>query len=1136
MTNLSNILRTQCKKIITIMKFSLLFMFLGIISVSAESYAQSAKLSLDMRDVTLYEVVSEIEKQSEFMFFYKSGDIDNNLKVSIQAKDKTIAEILNEVMTTADLAYVVTNKHVLIAKKSNATFQQAILITGKVTDTDGLPLPGVTVSIKGSTQGTATDANGFYTLQISDENTTLVFSYIGFITQEMLIGKQRSINILLLEDTRQLEEVVVIGYGTMKKRDLTGSIAQMKAEVVTNEAPRSVQDMLRANVAGLSIGYSTGAKPGGDLQVRGQNTLTAGSSPLIVLDGVIYQGGLEDINPTDIETVDVLKDASSAAVYGAKAASGVVVIMTKKGKQGKPTINVNSSIGLVTMGVNQPVYDGPGYIKWRSDVAKSINVVNTNTKPGMYDDPNNLPSGVTKEQWLSYDTNDGDLLKTWLFRLYMADNEISNYRNGKETDWYHKTYKPGIRQDYNVNVSGKKDGISYYWSMGYNDNESLIYGDRYTIFSSRVNFDFHITDFLSVGMNTQFANRDESAIAANADYVIFASPWGDMYNEDGSYKRYPMNGILMSNNPFYERANTNRDAMHITLNSNLYAKITLPFNITFQTNYVPRYGIYNYMNHQKSSHVDYARVNGRVQRRNDKVFSWQMDNLLKWSQTFGIHSFDVTLLQNAEKYQRWQTDANNERFSPNDLLGFHNLAGGTMPTVSSSDQINTGSAYMARVFYSLMDKYMITGTVRRDGYSAFGQLHPWANFASAAVAWRFTDEYFWKENLKNILEQGKLRVSYGTNGNRDIGMYSALSDMESTGKYWHANATTGEIFQVSQLYVSTMSNKDLKWESTAAFNFGLDFTLRNQIVDGSIDIYSGVTNNLLMWRSLPTIIGYTRVMSNMGEVQNRGFELTLNTNNIHKEYLNWRTSFNFSMNKNKIIHLYGNMVDIKDEKGNVIGQKEADDTGNRWFIGRPIGQIWELQPLGVWQIGQEAEAAKYGLRPGDFRINDPDGNYKYEDTDRQFLGQTTPKFRWNLRNEFTFLKNFDLSFMLYSYWGQKKQYNRPKNNLDYKDRQSDYVLPYWTPDNPIDTHARMYANDGSARYNIYWDNSFIRFDNISLAYTVPAKLSQKAAIQNLRFFFSVRNVAVWARKWEFWDPENNGPTPRYFTLGLNMTL
>ena len=336
-----------------------------------------------------------------------------------------------------------------------------------------------------------------------------------------------------------------------------------------------------------------------------------------------------------------------------------------------------------------------------------------------------------------------------------------------------------------------------------------------------------------------------------------------------------------------------------------------------------------------------------------------------------------------------------------------------------------------------------------------------------------------------------------------------------------------------------MSNRELKWETTASFNVGLDFTLRRQIIDGSIEVYSASTTDLLMSRTLPRIVGFASVMANLGEVQNRGFELTLNSNNIRNEKLTWRTSFAFSMNKNKIVHLYGDMADITDASGKVIGQKEADDSDNRWFIGRTIGTLWELNPKGVWQIGEETEAAKYGAVPGDFRIEKretpADGDYRLTSDDREFIGQTVPKFRWTLRNDFIFLKDFNLSFMLYSNWGQKKLYNTPKNNRTPIERVNDYVLPYWTPENPINTHARVYSRD-PASFSIYWDNSFIRFDNISLAYTVPAHVSQKLAIQNLRLFFTIRNVAFWAPKWEFWDPENNGPTPRYYTFGLNMTL
>jgi len=303
------------------------------------------------------------------------------------------------------------------------------------------------------------------------------------------------------------------------------------------------------------------------------------------------------------------------------------------------------------------------------------------------------------------------------------------------------------------------------------------------------------------------------------------------------------------------------------------------------------------------------------------------------------------------------------------------------------------------------------------------------------------------------------------------------------------------------------------------------------------------TNDLLLPRKLPKLIGYNEVMSNMGELANKGFEATFSSKNIVREQLLWNSAFTFSLNRNKIIHLYGEMIDVKDANGNVIGQKEADDPTQNWFLGKAIDTRWQLKPKGVWQIGEEAEAAKYGAVPGDFRIEkrekpaegSPSSAYTLTNDDKEFLGQTVPKFSWSFRNDITFRKNFNLSFLIYSNWGQIKEYNQPKNFRTSAQRRTDYIIPYWTPDNPINTHARLFSRD-PAEFTIWWDNSFIRLDNIALSYNVPQQISKRAAIQNLRLIFTIRNVAHWAPKWEFWDPENSGPTPRYFTFGLNMTL
>lgn len=428
---------------------------------------------------------------------------------------------------------------------------------------------------------------------------------------------------------------------------------------------------------------------------------------------------------------------------------------------------------------------------------------------------------------------------------------------------------------------------------------------------------------------------------------------------------------------------------------------------------------------------------------------------------------------------------------------------------------------------------MLTLTVRRDGYSAFGQMNPRATFPSAALGWVFTDESV-MENV-SWLNYGKFRVSYGLNGNRDIGRYIALADLQS-GKYLHV-LPDGTVTQVSQLYVNNMQNKLMRWESTTAFNIGLDFAFAKNRIDGSIDVYRSKTTDLLVQHSLPDVTGFSAIWDNLGQVDNRGFELNLNSKNIQHENFSWNTSINFSLNRNKIVHLYGAMEDILDDNGNVIGQKEKDDKGNKWFIGHALDAIWDQKAVGIWQEKDRVEADKYGVQPGDFHVLDVNNDSKYTDDDRLFLGYTEPRFRWTLRNEFTFLKNFNFSFLIYSYWGHMAAYNQAKNRSNaFPDRVNSYALPFWTPENPLNNYARLFSSDGGASYNIYRKRSFMRLDNIALAYNIPQDLIRRIHVQDMKFYFTVKNAAVYAPDWVFWDPENGGPTPRIYTLGINFNL
>ena len=1002
-------------------------------------------------------------------------------------------------------------------------------VSGEVTNSKKNPLHGVSITVKGTSKGTATGAEGRFVLNDVPDNGVLIFSSTGFAPQEIPVSGKATINVTLAESVSALNDVVVVGYGTRQRRDVTGAVAQVKAAQLENENPPSVQDLLRGNVAGLNVTSSTSAKGGGDLRVRGRSSINAGTSPLIVLDGVIYQGQLADINPNDIATIDVLKDASSAAVYGAKAASGVVLITTKKGTGAKPVITFNTNIGVATLAMNEPLYDGPGFVAWRTDVLKSINV---NAKPYQFNDPANLPADLTIDQWKAYDNSQGDPVDIWLTRLKLLSVERENYKAGKTINWYDMMFQKGIRQDHTLSVSGRKEDVSYYMSVNYTNNEGVIAGDQFSAIRTRLNVEAKATKFMTVGINMQFADRDESQVPVNWGQMVNASPYGELYKPDGvTLRDSPNDDIGNNTNPFLDNVYTNRLQKTNSLFGSIYAKGTLPFGFSYQVNFTPTFQFYRYFNGRSAKDFRVSVRKGVATRIDSTLYNWQIDNLLMWNKTFGEHRIDATFLVNAEKLQSWRSQMDNEGFDPNDNLSYHNIGAGIKPVISSDDQVSTGDALMGRINYSFKDKYLLTTSVRRDGYSAFGLQNPRATFPSIALGWLFSKEKF---ATAKWLNYGKIRASWGINGNRDIGRYLALSDL-ATGKYQYITPS-GTLLLVSQLYVNRLPNQGLKWEKTESYNLGLDYSILNNRISGSVDVYRKSTKDLLILRALPDVTGFANILDNLGEVQNKGIELSINTLNMTRHNFSWRSSVNFSLNRNKIVHLYG-PVPMLDAAGKVIGQVERDDVANRWFIGHDIDEIWDLKVLGVWQQNEADQAAKFGVRPGDFKIQDVDNDGKFSDADRQFLGYRNPRFQWTFRNDFTFLKNFDFSFMLYSNWGQQSDYNQAKNNSGFIDRQNSYIFSYWKPENPTNEYARLFSSNGSANFNVYRKTSFVRISTVALAYSVPTNILNKAKIGGLRIYANVNNAAIYQPNWTFWDAEyGNTPPPRYYSLGLNLTF
>ncbi|NBB22513.1 SusC/RagA family TonB-linked outer membrane protein [Runella sp. CRIBMP] len=1021
----------------------------------------------------------------------------------------------------------------LIVLQSMQTFAQNITVRGKVTGDDGAGMPGVSVLLKGTTIGTNTDEKGTFSISNVSAKGTLVFSSIGFITKEAPIGNRSTINVSLTEDTKALSEVVVVGYGTVKKSDLTGAVASIKATQLENENPRTIQDMLRGNAAGLDVSLNTSAKGGGDFLVRGRASLNASTAPLIVVDGVIYPGQLSDINPNDIATVDILKDASSAAVFGARSANGVILLTTKKGKSGKPLVTFNVNFGKNNIGKSLPLLSPQEFLDWRNDVLWSMNGHDP-ARQYMFTDPRKLPSTISVPQWMALGNSQGDPVDVWLSRLRMTAVEIKNYKEGRTLDWEKELYNfNSLQQDHTASVSGSTDNTNYYVSLGYLTNQGLTKGDYFSTIRGRVNIETKVTKFLTMGTNLQFADRDESSIPINLNNMIQTTPYGQLYQDDGVTLRQSTNDDVGNNtNPYLDQYYNTRLRKFTNMFGSIYVKGDIGYGFSYQINYTPRFEFYTGFDHVSSQKPGVTTRNGITSRVNEKTYQWQIDNILKWNKSFGQHNFDVTFLANAEKYQIWNTTVNAENYSPSDNLTYHNLAAATLyPSISSNDQYQTGDALMGRINYNFNQRYYLTVTARRDGFSAFGQGNPRATFPSVALGWVLTEENFAK-GLSRWLDYGKIRLSYGENGNREIGRYAALSALTSS-VYSYTNPG-GTTFNVGAVRTANMSNPNLRWERNSSINVGIDFGFLNSKITGSLDYYDRKTVDLLMNRSLPNITGFASVVANLGQVSNNGMELTLNTENLKKTNFVWRSNFAFWTNQNKILKLYG-PVPVTDAAGNTT-MVDQDDRANGWFIGKPVNQIWDYKVLGVWQESERDLAKSYGFTPGDFKLEDLNGDGKYTIDDRQFLGHQNPKFSFNFRNEFRLYKNFDFSFAIYGRIGQNTEFNEAKNVDRFYDRSQFYKRPYWTPENPINDYAKMMsAAGGSVAYNVWRKSSFVRLNNISIAYSLPQSMLSKIKFQSLKIYLNQQNAAVFT-PWEYFDPENKGLTPSTTTVGLNVTF
>ena len=1057
-----------------------------------------------------------------------------------------------------------------------ALHAQTITVKGTVSDAMG-PTAGATVLEKGTQNGTITNIDGVYEIKV-DANATLVFSFVGMTSQEIPVQGRRNIDVTLSEDNEQLEEVVVVGYGSMRKKDLTGAVMQINPDKIADANPATVQDLLRGT-AGMQISMDASAKGGGSITLRGQNSLyTEGNhnSPLIVLDGMVFYGELSEINPDDIGQIDILKDASSAAIYGAKAASGVIIITTKKGKQGKPVSNVSANFGLDTKSKFREVFSPDGYLKLREDFYKTgtlgfdskgnYTYYQKGTTPaGYYDNPNNLSQyGITQDQWAAYTTNvDGEsVMSIYAKRINMfaySKDAFDGFLNGQTTDWEDLVFRNGFRQDYNASISGASDKVNYYFSFGWLKNEGVTAGDNYQTFRSNMKINGKVTDWLEIGANVNFQDRSDGNVAIDLNTeqdpysyttMLRLSPFATAYNEDGSYKQYPMDSALhYGYNYFFNRDYYNLEKGFTIVNSIFNAKVKLPWGITYDFNISPRYQFF-YDRYFMSSELPNSDPKEKgVNRGWAKNFDYSLNNTINWDYTFADrHHVILTLAQEAEERRYWSDNIQSRLILPSDALGFHNTQNGTKENsnFSTNDTHETAAAYLGRLFYSYDDRYLLTGTIRRDGYSAFGSSNPWATFPSFSAAWTFTNEKWCNISW---LDMGKLRLSWGRNGNRSLAnTYLSLANLGAgagaTMDYLNDKGALAT--DMKYLMMDRLANPELQWEKTEAFNVGLDFAMLSNRITGSIDVYAKTTKDMIMQQRLPDFSGFSSIYTNLGEIQNNGVELTLNTVNIDQKNFRWSTSLTFAYNKNQIKHLYYDY----DENG-----KERDDTSNGWFIGKSVGQIWDYEVVGTWQVSEAAEAALGGQVPGDPKVANhytdddiinADGTRTpvYNDKDKVFQGHRTPPVYWNLRNDFRLYRDLDISFNIYSYMGHKSTstyYLNKFNTADCMTRaHNQFKQSYWLPENPTNDYVRLDAAGpaGASDPVRVYKRSFVRLDNITIGYTVPARWTRKAMVDRLRITASVRNVAQFGgdSRWEFGDLETGGLATRTYNLGFNFTF
>jgi len=1122
------------KKYFLIMKLTVFLLIGGLVQVSAATFAQ--KITYAHKQTSFEQIIKELTKQTHYNVLVSANKIKTLLPKDVNFKNATIDQVLQTFLKDQPLTYEIRGELILIKGKEQSertqAVQVALTVTGNVADEKGMPLAGVSVTVKNGGAGTVTDLNGRYTLTEIAGNATLVFSYIGFDTREIAVANRTQLDVKLSESHASLNEVIVVGYGSQKKSDLTGSVGSVKASQLMQRPAINVEQSLAGQIAGVNVSTNSG-RPGGrtSIAIRGFSSINASNVPLYVVDGIIWTDGITSLNPSDVESIDVLKDASATAIYGTRGSNGVILITTKRGQKGEPRLTYDSyySLNQLSLSRKAKVLNSTEWLGLEEQVYKNAAYYDsTGFAAGKYIDP-----VVKRKNYLVGNT----LGNKELFKLDQNGIPQPIYN----VDWSNMVFRTSLSQNHNLAYTGGDQKTNYGFFLGYANDEGIVKESYQTRYNVRAVVDQQTKSWLKVGGTLSYSKSLQAGVDdSNGSYnvlrnVIEMAPFIPYKYVDGTYGYGgDYGGLEKLDNPLSQIYENTILYNNNSFNGNTYVKVKFMEGLEF-TSTVGASVINNTNTLASTSNLQGgSSVNSASITNNESKF-WQWSNTLNYVKKIDNHNAITILLGTESQKYNYLADVARATSFPDNYYSFNNLGAGAVSTSpGSSTNSYQLASYFGRVNYNYKEKYLLTATGRFDGSSRFGANNKFAFFPSTALAWRVSQEDFLKnsQTVSNL----KLRASFGVTGNSEIGSYKSMANL-TTSPYPLAGT------RASGSAVGTLANPDLKWEKTAQYDVGFELGLFNSRINIDADAYLKKTSNLLLNAPVPATSGYTTVTRNIGNMENKGLELSLNTINIQKDHFTWSTNFNWSFLSNRVTALGVSNADI------IYGFKGVQILR----VGQSVGSFYGYIRDGIWGTSQAAQAARYGLKPGDVRIRDLNNDGVINAQDQAIIGKGIPDFFGTFANTFRY-GQFDLVLEIQYAKGNQVFSNERNSGEGRFGTANNYatVLYSWTPTN----QNAILEQVRPTGYSYYMDTrkvsdgSLIRGKNLGLGYTLSPALSSKLGIRHLRLYTEVQNFFL-LTKYYGYDPEVSNydsnafsqgvnyadyPKPRTLMFGLSLTL